>query len=88
MAHHLLSQRLLLGLIPVLEEFLDNVVAKYIHHELDGIGLDLLENLFFLIAVCGFQLLLDEARAVLIAAKLDNMIVDVLQNGQLSRTFK
>ena len=61
MPHHLLSQSFLLGLIAVLKELLDNVVTKDIHHELNSVGLDLLENLLLFIAIGCFQLLLDKA---------------------------
>ena len=43
-----------------------------------GIGLNLSKYLVFLVTVCCLQFLLDEPRAVLIAAELNNMSVNVL----------
>lgn len=62
----------------MLEQFLDHIVAEDVCHELKCIGLDLVEDLFLLVTVGGLQLLLDEARAVLISAELYDVIVDVL----------
>jgi len=45
----------------MLEEFLNNVVAENISHQLQRVGLDLAEQLLFLVAISRFQLLLDEA---------------------------
>lgn len=36
----------------MLEKLLDDIVAKYIHHKLYGIGTDLLEDTFLLVTVC------------------------------------
>lgn len=79
MSLHLVRQNLLLRLIPMLKQLLDDVVAKDIGHQLQAVGLDLAEHLLLLVAVGSFQFLLDETRAVLVAAKLNHMIVDVLR---------
>ena len=78
MVFHLVCQNLLLRLIAVLEQLLNDVVAEDIGHQLKRIGLNLGKYLVFLIAVCCLQFLLDESRAVLIAAELNNMPVNVL----------
>ena len=62
----------------MLEELLNHVVAKDIGHQLDGVGLYFSEHLVFLITVGRFQLLLYKARAVLVPAEFDNMIINVL----------
>ena len=62
----------------MLEQLLNDVVAEDIGHQLKRIGLNLGKDLVFLIAVCGLQFLLDEPRAMLIAAELNNMPVNVL----------
>lgn len=76
---HLFSQNSLLYLVPVLEQLLDDIVAEDVRHQLEGVGLDLAEQLLLLIAVGRFQLLLDEPRAMLITTKLYNVVVDVLR---------
>lgn len=58
---HLLSQNPLLHLIAVLEHLLDHIVAENIRHQLQGVGLDLAEDLLFLITVSSFEFLLDES---------------------------
>lgn len=61
------------------EEFLNDVVAKDVRHQLYRVWLDLSEDLVFLVAICGLELLLDEPRPMLVAAKLDDVVVYVLQ---------
>ena len=79
LALHDPGQNLLLNLVAVLKELLDDVVAEHVFHELNGIGLDLPEHLIFLVAIGGLEFLLDEARAVLVAAEFDNVVVYVLR---------
>lgn len=62
----------------MLKEFLDNVIAKDIHHKLDSVWPYFLEDLFLFVAVCGFQFVLYESRTMLITAELHDMVVDVL----------
>ena len=64
----------------MLKELLDDVVAKDVCHKLKRVAVKLLEDLILFVAVSCFKLLLNEARAVLITAKFDNVIVDVLFN--------
>lgn len=61
MAPHLTNKNLLLRLVTVLEELLDDIVAKDILHELECILLELPEDTFLDFTVCSFKLLLDEA---------------------------
>jgi hypothetical protein len=79
LALHDARQDLLLDLVPMFKELLNDVVAKNIPHELKGVGLDLSEDLIFLVAIGRLQLLLDETRAMLVATELDNVLVDTLQ---------
>ena len=79
MALHPVGQLLLLRLVAVLEELLHDVVAEDVRHQLQRVGEDLPEELRLLVAVGGLQLALDEARAVLVAAELDDVVVDVLR---------
>lgn len=79
MISHLIGQNFLLRLVAVLEELLDHVVAKNICHQLDRIWVKLPKNLIFLITIGCFELLLDEARTVLITAELNYIVVDVLR---------
>ena len=44
----------------MLKEFLNDVVAEYIGHQLDGIRMQLSKDLVFLIAIGGLKLLLDK----------------------------
>jgi hypothetical protein len=78
LAFHLCGQDFLLDLIAMFEELLYDVVAEHVLHQLQGVGLDLTENLILLIAVRCLQLFLDEPRAVLIPAELHDMVVNVL----------
>lgn len=82
LALHYPGQHLLLDLAAVLEEFLDDVVAKNVLHELDSIGLDLSEDLVLLVAVRRLELLLNEPRTLLIAAELHDIRVDILKVNQ------
>ena len=54
---HLLSQNLFLHLIAVLEELLNNIVAKDIRHELQGVGLYLGEEMVLLATICSLEFL-------------------------------
>jgi hypothetical protein len=60
------------------EEFLDNVVAENVLRQLQAIALDFPEHLLFLVAVGRLQLLLKETGTILVAAKLNDMTIDVL----------
>lgn len=60
------------------KELLDDVIAKYICHQLHRVGLDLLEHSLLFITVGGFEFLLNEPRSVLITTEFDYMVVDVL----------
>lgn len=60
------------------EEFLDDVVAKHIFHQLDRVWLDLPEYLFLLVAVRCYQLFLYESRTVLVTTELNDVVVNIL----------
>jgi hypothetical protein len=62
----------------MLEELLNNIVAKHICHELQGVRLYLAEDLVLLVTICSLEFLLDEPRSMLIATKLYDVLVDVL----------
>ena len=62
----------------MLEELLDDIVSENVGRQLHGVGLDLSKDPVLLVAVRILELLLDEARAVLVAAELDDVIVDGL----------
>lgn len=79
MTAHLVGKDLLLSLVAMLEQFLDNIVAEDIGHQLEAVWLDLAENLLLFIAVRSLELLLDEPRAMLVTAELNDMVVDILQ---------
>lgn len=78
---HLVGQDLFLRLISVFEKLLDNIVAEDVRHQLQGVGLNFTENLFFLITVGGFQFLLNETGSVLISTEFNYMVVNVLAEG-------
>lgn len=78
LALHVLGQLFLLRRRPVLKKLLDDIVAKNIGGEVDCLGKDFLKNQFAVVVRGAFQLLLDKARAVLVAAKLDNVSNNVL----------
>lgn len=78
MSLHLLGQRRLLQLTPMLKKLLDNIIPENIRHELERIRLDLAENGILLIAVGRLELELDESRAVLVTAEFNDVVVNVL----------
>jgi hypothetical protein len=78
MALHFPSQNLLLLLVAMLEELLNHVVAKDVGHQLQGIWKNFAKQLLLLVAIGRFQLLLNEPRAMLVAAKLNHVVVDIL----------
>lgn len=78
MGTHLIGQQLFLGLIAVFEELLDDIIPKYISHQLARVRVELAKDLILLIAVGGLQLLLDESRSMLVTAELDDVIVNIL----------
>lgn len=61
MTLHLIREDLLLRLVTMLEELLHNIVAEDVCHQLQRVWLDLTEDLFLLVTVGSFQLLLNEA---------------------------
>jgi len=75
---HLLSKLALLDLVAMFEEFLDNIVAKHIRHQLQGVSADLIEDNFFLISVRSLKFLLDKSRPMLITAKFHDVCKNVL----------
>jgi hypothetical protein len=78
MTFHLLCQDALLQLVPVFKEFLDHIVSKNVGHKLEGVLPNLGKDNLFLVAVRRFELLLDEAGAVLVSTELNNVLVDIL----------
>lgn len=82
MSLHLLCQNTLLHLIAVLEKLLDNIISKNISHQLKRVLTNFAENNLFLVAVGGFELLLDETRTMLVTTEFDDMVVDVLSDCQ------
>jgi hypothetical protein len=62
----------------VLKKFLHNIVAEDVLHKRYRIFDDLAEDPVFLVAVSSLELFLDESRAMLVAAELDDVTVDVL----------
>lgn len=78
LALHLLAKYPFLALVAVDEEALHDIVAEDVAHELAGVGQNLAENAVSFVAVRSFELTLDELRAGLIAAELDNVVVNIL----------
>jgi hypothetical protein len=69
MAFHLLCQVAFLHLVSVLEELMKPTVSENVGHQVQGVLSNFGKDDLLLVAVCRFELLLDEARAVLISAK-------------------
>ena len=63
----------------MLEEFLDNVIAKDICHQLQRIRHEFIKDNLFLLGGGRLEFLLNEARAVLIASKLGDMAHNILK---------
>lgn len=83
-ALHLANKDLLLSLVTMLEELLNDVVAKHVLHQLECVLLELSENALFDLAVCRFELLLDKARAVLVSSEFNHVALDVGQFPSLA----
>lgn len=79
---HLLGESAHLLLVAVLEHLLNDVVAKDVRHELVGVGHDFFEHLGAFLGRGSFQLVLDEARAMLVARKFTDTAIDVLEVSQ------
>lgn len=62
----------------MLKKLLNDIVAKNVRHKLQCVWLDLAKDALFLVAIGRFELLLNEARAVLVPTKLDYMVIYVL----------
>lgn len=69
------------------EEFLNDIIAKDIRHELERIGKKLTKDLVFLIAIGRFKLLLYESRTMLVPTKLHDMIIYVLLKLATTQSF-
>lgn len=77
-ANKLLRKTALLLRAAVLKELLDDIVAKDVGHQRERLGQDLVKD-HLLVGIQGnLQLLLDEARAVLVHAELHNVMLDIL----------
>lgn len=63
----------------MLKELLDDIVAKDVNHENKGLGENFLKHHLLFINAGSFELLLDKARAMLIAAKLDDVTTNVVE---------
>ena len=74
-----------MNLVPMFKHLLNDIIAENIGHQLQGIRLDLAEELFLLVAICSLKFLLDEARSMLITAELDNVVVDILYDSEYER---
>lgn len=75
---HGFLEKCLVDLTAVFEKLLHNVVAKDVHHEGNGVGFNLLEDLVLLVTVGSIKFILDESRPMLVAAEFDDMAIDVL----------
>ena len=62
----------------VLKALLNDVVAKHVLHQADGVWLHLLIHCHYVLCCCTCQLLLYEAAAVLIPAEVVHKALDVL----------
>ncbi len=76
---YFIGQYPLLVVRSVFEKLLNDVVAKHVHHQLQRVWQDLLENQLLLRIGGGLELLLNETGAVLVPAKFDDVPHDVLQ---------
>lgn len=61
------------------KELLNDIVSEDISHELNSVWLYLSEKTFFFVAVGRLQLLLNEARSMLVTTKFYYMVEDVLE---------
>ena len=85
---HSLRQHGLLELVAMFKEFLNDIISEDIGHQLEGIWSNLRKDDILFVRSGRLKLLLDEPRAVLIAAKFNNMIIDVLPVDMLVYGFR
>lgn len=78
MVPHLLGEHPLLHLVSVLKKLLYHVITENIRHQLECVGLNFAEELLFLITISSLELLLNEARSMLISTEFNNVMVDIL----------
>ena len=62
----------------MLEQFLNDIVSEQVGHELQRVWLNLVEDLILLGAIGGLEFLLNEARAVLVTRKFNDMVINIL----------
>lgn len=74
---YFLSQSSLLITAAKLEEFLDNIVAKYISHEIVSSGKDFIKDHLFFGGSSAFQFLLNEPRSVLILREFHYVVGEI-----------
>lgn len=83
MSFHCIGQERLVNLRTVLEQFLDDVVAKDILNKLESTGgNDLIEDGLLLFCSRGLQFLLDEPRPMLISTELDDITENILKESK------
>lgn len=80
-----LSKGLFLCRRAKLKKLLNDVVAKYVSHQLVRLADYFVKDKLFFIIVGTFQFLLNESRAVLILRELDNVVIQITQS-QIGQT--
>lgn len=78
LAFHHVGKNLFLYLVAMLEKLLNNIIAEHIFHQLYSIWFNFAEHLVLFIAVGAFKLGLDKSRAMLVAAKLNDVVINIL----------
>lgn len=63
----------------MLEELLNDVVTKYVLHQLNRIRLDLPKHMFLFLAVGDRDFVLDETGSMLVPTKFDDVTAEVLK---------
>lgn len=77
--HHLCGQKFLLHHGTMLKKLLDHVISKNIHHQSICIDHDFFKDTLPVVTVCGWDLLLEESRALLVTSKLNDSAKHILQ---------
>lgn len=88
MSLHPLAQSSFFFLVADLEQLLNHIVAEHVRHELVQIRDDLFEELMPCRIGDDAQLLLDEARSVLITAESDDVTFDFLHSKPCLQQFR
>lgn len=81
LALHPLDKDLLVDCVTMLEELLKDIIAKYILHQGQCVGLQFAKDVVFLVGLGLLQLRLNEKRSMMVAAELNDIADYILRKS-------